>query len=162
MRSTLAIIFPKVVNNEYRGGSVVFYGFCLLVAAGFFRSLAHLFLPDGGINSIASVIVFEGAPSPNDVIYMLQAGGGVFQLSFALLNALVLYRYRSLIPLMLAFMLLQQFLICFVHLMHPLTPEHYEYKPPGIAAMIPVLVIEAALLTIAVRKSKANFEIAGR
>ncbi len=156
MITTLDIIFPKTANNEYHGGTIAFYGFCLLVAAGFFRSAAHLFLPDGGINSIASVIVFEGSPSPNDVIYMLQSGGGVFQLSFALLNALVLYRYRSLIPLMLAFMLLQQCLICFVHLMHPLSPEHYEYKPPGIAAMIPVLIVEAILLSIAVRKSRAH------
>ncbi|MDE0951826.1 MAG: hypothetical protein OSA45_11205 [Halioglobus sp.] len=156
MKSILDVIFPKTVNNEYQGGAIVFYGFCLLVARGFFSSCAHLFLPDGGINSIASVIVFEGLPNPNDVIYMLQAGGGVFQLSFALLNALVLWRYRSLIPLMLAFLLLQQSLLCMVHFMHPLTSAHYEYEPPAIANMYPLLIVEAILLFIAVRKSKAH------
>ncbi|MCX2975390.1 hypothetical protein EYC87_17555 [Halieaceae bacterium IMCC8485] len=156
MTSTLDIIFPKTADNEYRGGAIAFYGFCLFVAAGFFRSTVHLLLPDGGINSIASIIIFEGTPNPNDVIYMLQSGGGAFQMSFAALNALVLWRYRSLIPLMLALMLMQQFFICMVQIMHPLTPDHYTYTPPAFAGAVPALIALAVLLYLAVRKSKAH------
>jgi hypothetical protein len=156
VRSTRDIIFPKTADNEYRCGTVVLYGFCLFLAAGFLRSAVHLLLPDGGINSIASIIVFEGTPSPNDVIYMLQSGGGAFQMSFAALNALVLWRYRSLIPLMLALMLMQQFFICMVQIMHPLSPDHYAYTPPAFVGALPALIALAALLCLAVQKSKAH------
>jgi hypothetical protein len=156
MTSTLDIIFPKQANNDFRGGAIAFYGYCALVAIGFARSAIHFLMPDGGINTIASIIVFEGTPNPNDVIYMLQSGGGAFQMSFAILFALVLIRYRSLIPLMLAFMVMQQCFLYAVNTMHPLTPEHFEHTPPGFVAMVPALVIQVVLLFIAVRKSKAH------
>lgn len=156
MTSTLDIIFPEQANNDYRGGTIAFYGYCALVAIGFARSAIHFLMPDGGINSIASIVVFEGTPDPNDVIYMLQAGGGAFQMSFAILTALVLICYRSLIPLMLAFMVMQQCFLYAVNIMHPLTPDHYEHTPPGFVAMVPALVIQVALLVIALRHSKAH------
>lgn len=52
-------------------------------------------------------------------------------MSFASLNFLVLWRYRSLIPLMLALMVMQQFFICMVQTMHPLTPITTR-TPPGL------------------------------
>lgn len=156
MTSTLDIICPKTVTNEYLGGTIAFYGFCLFVTAGFLRSAVHLLLPDGGINSIASIIVFEGTPNPNDVIYMLQSGGGAFQMSFAALNFLVLWRYRSLIPLMLALMVMQQFFICMVQTMHPLTPDHYTYTPPAFVGAVPALIVLVILLCLAVRNAKTH------
>ncbi len=111
---------------------------------------------DSGVNSIASIIVFpfEGPADPNNIIYMFSAVGGVSQMMFAVLYALVLWRYRSLIPLMLGFMLLETLLGIVVTTLHPLTPEYFEYTPPGLVARVPKLILIPTFLFMAIRRSK--------
>ncbi len=153
MKSIYEVILPRPVTNEYLGGKVALTGFCLLLAAQIFSSTVHFLKADSGVNSIASIIVFPGTPDPNHVIYMFSAVGGLNQMMFTLLYALVLWRYRALIPLMLAFMLLE---VCFgfvVSWLHPLTPEYYEYVPPAMVVRVPKLLLIATLLVLAVRRS---------
>lgn len=156
MASLIDIVLPRRVTNEYRGGPVPFYGFCLLFATQIFSSTVHLLKADSGVNSIASIIVFpfEGPADPNNIIYMFSAVGGVSQMMFAVLYALVLWRYRSLIPLMLGFMLLETLLGIVVTTLHPLTPEYFEYTPPGLVARVPKLILIPTLLFMAIRRSK--------
>lgn len=156
MASLIDIVLPRRVTNEYRGGPVPFYGFCLLFATQIFSSTVHLLKADSGVNSIASIIVFpfEGPADPNNIIYMFSAIGGVSQMMFAVLYALVLWRYRSLIPLMLGFMLLETLLGIVVTTLHPLTPEYFEYTPPGLVARVPKLILIPTLLFMAIRRSK--------
>ena len=73
---------------------------------------------------------------------------------FAVLYALVLWRYRSLIPLMLGFMLLETLLGIVVTTLHPLTPEYFEYTPPGLVARVPKLILIPTFLFMAIRRSK--------
>lgn len=153
MVSTLDVILPRQANNDYRGGPIPFYGFCLLAAVMIFRSTVHFLKADSGVNSIASIMIFEGTPDPNNVIYMFSAVGGLHQMLFVILYGLVLLRYRNLIPLMLVLMVVE---ICFgfvVTLMHPLTPEYYEHTPPALVIRLPRLLLTAALLILAVRRS---------
>ena len=156
MASLIDIVLPRRVTNVYRGGPVPFYGFCLLFATQIFSSTVHLLKADSGVNSIASIIVFpfEGPADPNNIIYMFSAVGGVSQMMFAVLYALVLWRYRSLIPLMLGFMLLETLLGIVVTMLHPLTPEYFEYTPPGLVARVPKLILIPTLLFMAIRRSK--------
>ena len=156
MTSSIDVVLPRRATNEYRGGPVPLYGFCLLFATQIFSSTVHLLKSDSGVNSIASIIVFpfEGPADPNNIIYMFSAVGGVTQMMFTVLYALVLWRYRSLIPLMLAFLLLESLLGFVVTALHPLTPEYFEYTPPALAVRIPKLIVIAVLLFMAVRRSK--------
>jgi hypothetical protein len=59
MTSIVDIIFPKQANNDYRGGAIPFYGFCLLLPLNLFRSTVHFLKDDSGVNSIASIKLFE-------------------------------------------------------------------------------------------------------
>jgi hypothetical protein len=43
------------------------------MAVSLFRSTVHFLKPDSGVNSIASIRVFEGTPDPNHIIYMFSA-----------------------------------------------------------------------------------------
>ena len=72
------VVLPREVTNEYHGGPIPFYGFCLLFAMQIFSSTVHLLKADSGVNSIASIIVFpfEGPADPNNVIYLFSAVGG--------------------------------------------------------------------------------------
>ncbi len=153
MTSALDAVLPRQANNDYRGGAVPFYGFCLLTAASLFSSTVHFLKGDSGVNSIASIIVFEGSPDPNNIIYMFSAVGGITQMLFVMLYGFVLWRYRSLIPLMLGFMALEVLFGFVVGLMHPLTPEYFERTPPAMLVAVPKLVVCVTLLFLAIRRS---------
>ena len=160
MVSLLDVVLPRKVTNEYRGGPIPFYGFCLIFATQVFKSTVHFLKADSGVNSIASIIVFpfEGPADPNNVIYLFSAVGGVGQMMFTILYALVLWRYRSLLPLMLAFMLLETLFGIVVTTLHPLTPDYYVYTPPAMIVRIPQLVVIPTLLFMAIQRSRGVME----
>jgi len=149
--TALDALFPRQANNDYRGGPIALWGFCLITALNLFRSTVHFLKDDSGVNSIASIIVFPGTPDPNNVIYMFSSIGGMHQMIFTLLSLVVLWRYRNLIPMMLAFLFVESCFGFVVQFLHPLTPEFYQSTPPGKAGMVPKLVATAALTVIAVR-----------
>ena len=153
MHSVLDIILPREASNEYRGGTVPFYGFCLMAAVMLFRSTVHLLKDDSGVNSIASIIVFEGNPDPNNIIYLFSALGGIAQMLFVMLYGVVLWRYRNLIPLMFAFMIVESCFGFVVETLHPLDPVYYEHTPPGKLAAFPKLLFSVVMLSLVVRGS---------
>ena len=153
MTSTIDAILPRQANNDYRSGAVPFYGFCLLTAASLFSSTVHFLKDDSGVNSIASIIVFEGSPDPNNLIYLFSALGGLQQMLFVMLYGVVLWRYRNLIPLMFAFMVVESCFGFVVGTLHPLDPLYYEHTPPGKLAKIPKLLFSSLMLFLTVRGS---------
>lgn len=61
MAPAVDVILPRQADNDYRGGPVPFYVFCVMTAVMLFRSTVHFLKDDSGVNSIASIIVFEGS-----------------------------------------------------------------------------------------------------
>lgn len=153
MNSALEIILPKQANNDYRGGTIPFYGFCLLFAQGIFSASVHLFFRDGGKNSIGGMIRFEGTPDPNEALYAISSVSGANEMLIVLLFALVLWRYRNLIPLMFVFIIAEKLLRLVVRALHPLGAEYFEHTPPAQYALLPVLIFSALMLFLAVRQS---------
>ena len=153
MNQVLDALVPRQASNDYRGGAVAFYGFCVFFALHVFKSTVHFLKPDSGVNSIASIMVFEGNPDPNNIIYMFSAVGGLTQMMWVILFGLVLWRYRNLIPLMLGFLVVEKLFGFVVGWMHPLTPEYFERTPPGKLAAVPTLLICCALLFLALRRT---------
>ena len=153
MGSLVDVLVPQRANNDYRGGAVAFSGFCFLVAERLFSATVHFLTPDGGKNSIASIIVFEGDPDPNPIAHMFASIAGMHEMLFVLLYGLVLWRYRSLIPLMLTLMLLGMIFGLVLTAMHPLTPEYYERTPPAMLVRVPMFLVISGLLLHAVRRS---------
>lgn len=151
MSSALEVILPAEANNDYRSGAVVFYGFCLAVAVMLFRSTVHFLAPDSGVNSIASIIRFEGDPDPNNLIYLFSANGGTVQMLWVILCGIVLWRYRNLIPLMFAFLVVESCFGFVVSTLHPLDPIYYEHTPPGKLGAVPKLAFAVTMLFLAVR-----------
>ncbi|MAE94471.1 MAG: hypothetical protein CL910_07415 [Deltaproteobacteria bacterium] len=153
MASALDAIVPRRANNDYRGGAIAFYGFSLLVAERIFSATVHFLTPDGGKNSIASIIVFEGDPDPNPIVYMFASIAGAHEMLFVLLYGLVLWRYRNLIPLMLTLMLVGMAFGVVASTLHPLTPDYFERTPPAMLVRVPMFLFIGTLLFLAVRQS---------
>ena len=100
-------LFPQSITNQYRGAFLARWVFVLLMLVTIARSLAHIFLPDGGAQSIATIPLDTFTVNGAAAIIHLFGLWGLSQLLFGLLYAIVLWRYQSLIPLMYLFILVE-------------------------------------------------------
>jgi hypothetical protein len=100
-------LLPKTVDNQYRGMVIAKWLFVAMTILTVGRSLAHIFLPDGGAESIATIALDTFSPNAASVIIGIFAYWGLSQLLFGFLYVLVLWRYQSLIPLMSVFIFIE-------------------------------------------------------
>lgn len=100
-------LLPQPITNEYRGMPIAKWLFIAMTLLTLGRSLAHIFLPDGGAQSIATIPLAAFSAEASAVIIGMFAQWGLTQLMFGLLYVLVLWRYQSLIPLMWLFLLFE-------------------------------------------------------
>ncbi len=156
MANALETIFPREASNDYRGGAVPFYGFLLVIAQHAFSAFVHYFKHDSGKVSIAGMIHFEGTPDPNEMVFAMGANAGKWELIILVLYGLVLWRYRNLIPLMFAFLIMEHVLGYGGSLMHPLGPEYFEHTPPARIAQLPKLLFGVLMLMLAVHHSRGD------
>ncbi len=154
--SITEIIFPKQASNDFRGGKIPVYGFCLMLLPVTFRSLVHFLKADSGVNSIATIHIFPGDPDPNQVIYMFSSIGGAYQTIILLIYLVVLFRYRNLIPLMFALMLVEVGFRMVVGSIHPLTEEFFVRTPPGKFGNLPFGLLSTAMLWVSYRNITAD------
>ena len=111
--------------NEYRGSRLSFLFLVVLTAVATGRSLAHIFLPDGGAQSIAGMDVeVEGG---NNIIAMF-GQWGFSQLLLAGLMWVIIFKHRQLVPLALLFQTLDWGGRILVGL---LKPVEIASAPPG-------------------------------
>lgn len=98
-------LFPQPVTNEYQGQAVAKWVFALVTILTIARSLAHILLPDGGAQSIATIPLDEFTANGAATAVHLFALWGLSQLLLGLFYLIVLWRYQSLIPLMYLFII---------------------------------------------------------
>jgi hypothetical protein len=154
----LDTVLPSQASNDFRGGKVPIYGFCLMLLPITFRALVHFLKDDSGVNSIASIHLFHGDPDPNVVVYMFSSLWGSQQAVMLLFYLLVLYRYRNLIPLMFVLMLLEIGFRMVVGSLHPLTEEFYVRTPPGMYSNSILGSLSVAMLYLSHRNITATSE----
>ena len=100
-------LFPKDLTNNYQGKPIAKWVFIAMTILTIGRSLAHIFLPDGGAQSIATIPLDSFTENGSTVIIGMFAQWGLTQLMFGLLYVLVIWRYQSLIPLMWLFVVFE-------------------------------------------------------
>lgn len=144
----MKLFFPEVFDNTIRFKKIFLYLFILITAVTLGRSLIHVFAPDGGANSIATIIVFIGNPDPNQVIYFVFSLWGLSQLIIAILYVISLIKYRSMIPLFYVLIWFEYlFRILIGRVLKPMTENVLSGTAPGeignyaFAVLIPMLLI---------------------
>ena len=100
-------LLPESVTNKFSGSKIALWGFVAFVALMTWRSIIHMFFEEYGLHGIANFIVFNGDPDPNPVIYRFFSLWGLEQLIICALCWIVIFKYRSLIPLMYLFWILE-------------------------------------------------------
>jgi|TARA_B100000809_G_scaffold198192_1_gene197964 hypothetical protein len=100
-------LLPSPADNKYRGNKAAFWFFIAFVCLMTWRSILHMFFEEYGVHSIANIIVLTGDPDPMPLIYMFFSLMGFAQLIFCGVCWIIISRYRSLIPLMYVFWLIE-------------------------------------------------------
>ena len=142
MKQYLSILFPETASNQMRGWKLPVYIFMLLAVISTVRSCIHLFSADGGAGSIAGMdLSVAGA----DGIIFAFALWGSAQLVYAIIQLLVAFRYRSLIPFMYLLLIVETLLRMLVGKMRPVS---FAHTPPGAIGNFIILPAAAVLLVI--------------
>ena len=149
-------LFPKTIDNRYRGMPLARWMFVAITVLSVGRSLAHIFLPDGGAQSIATIPLASVSQTAAEVVIGMFAYWGLSQLMFGLVFVLVLCRYQSLIPLMWLFVFVDwagRLLLGFVK------PIETTNTAPGAIGnwVIPVLALFMLMFSLK-EKNKNNQE----
>lgn len=148
-------LFPKQPDNDYRGAPIAKWVFIAIVVMTLGRSLAHILLPDGGAQSIATIPLDAYSPGASKVVIGMFAQWGLTQLMFGLLYVLVLWRYQSLIPLMWLFIFFEWIGRLFVGFAKPF--ETVGTAPGAIGNLIlPLLALVMLFLALRDRNAEAS------
>jgi len=144
MKKIIEIILPTTINNTIRGNKFPFYVFALYAILSTVRSCIHIFSSDGGAGSIAGLdLTVSGA----DGIIFAFALWGSSQLLFAIIQLIVVLRYRALIPLMYLMLVVEILLRQLVGIMKPVT---FAHTPPGAIGNQIVLPLAIIMLVLTV------------
>lgn len=92
-------LLPRQADNNHNLSKVIIVVFALMTMMTIGRSLAHVFLPDGGAHSIATIVSFDGSPDPDAVIFSIFALWGLAQLAMGVVYVIVLLRSVNLFKL---------------------------------------------------------------
>jgi len=138
MTSMFEKILPGQINNEYNGYKVSEIAFLIIAIISVARSLLHIFLPDGGAESIATIdLNIEGA----NVIVSMFALWGLSQILMATFYLIVYFRYKNLIPLMYIFIIMEYATRIGIGLLKPIETMGIAPGAIGNFIIVPLAVI---------------------
>jgi len=139
---------PPSTNGAYRGArsSAWFLVLAALLTLG--PGLIHSFLPDGGAGVIAGLDMGDR----REVVIGVFRWEGATQLAFGLAVLAVALRYRTLTPLFLALLVLQQGLVALQGWV--LSPPANGHHPPAHYGAIVVAILSAVFLALSLRRSR--------
>ncbi|MEI7846228.1 MAG: hypothetical protein WCK35_10535 [Chloroflexota bacterium] len=143
MNKFFEILLPAKIDNTIRGWKLPFYVFVVYAIVSTVRSCIHLLSPDGGAGTIAGMnLAVAGA----DGIIFAFALWGSSQLLFAIIQLLVVVRYRSLVPFMYLMLILEVWLRELVGAMKPVV---FAHTPPGAVGNQIILPLALVMLGLA-------------
>ena len=134
------IFLPARIDNINRGSRIPVYIFTIYAIVSTIRSLIHIFSADGGAGSIAGMdLSVKGA----DGIIFAFALWGSSQLLLAIIQLLVVFRYKSLVPFMYFLLMIEVLLREMIGKMKPVL---FSHTPPGAIGNQIILPLAAFML----------------
>ena len=142
----MAALLPDSTNHAYDGSLVSARGLTLLGLLTVVPGTIHAFLPDGGAGVIAGLDLTQNATT----IIGVFAWVGATQIVWGLTMLAVSWRWRSLVPLLLALILIERLIIALNQWL--LKPGAGPDRPPEAYATLVVIPAVAVLLMLALRR----------
>jgi len=147
MRRVLNRLFPAQFDNHYRGNAIALWVFYALSALTLWRSCVHIFAPDGGAQTIATIPLDTFTQGGAASIITIFALWGLAQLAMGLVMLLASIRYKSMVPLLWLFILFEYSARKLVGIYKPVMALE---TPPGATAntIFPVLALVMLVLAL--------------
>ena len=150
MKKLFEVLLPAEANNNIHGSKIPIYFLVLIAFIGTIRSFIHMFFPDGAAGSIAGMNIPEiGA---NEFLFVWALWGSA-QLIYALIQWIVIFRYRSLVPLMWIIQIFESLLRMFVG---HIKPVDFTHVPPGAYQNYIYIILAVAMLALSIGLPKSN------
>ena len=113
-------ILPKEINDNYKGRKIALYIFYLFTIMTVVRSLIHMFAPDGGAQSIATIPLDTFTDEGASTVILIFSLWGLSQLLMGIFYIVVCWRYKSLIPLMYIFIFIEYVMRILLGILKPI------------------------------------------
>ena len=155
-------VLPNFANNELDSPQMAVCTFKLFTALMTWRSIVHMLFESWGLHNIAKFVVLTGDPDPMPVIYRFFSLWGSSQLLFCFICWVIIFKYKSLIPLMNVFWMIdwgiRAFLYPFIRADIAVIGVYTTDKTPGKdgAAVAFGITIILFLLSIMNKKNKIS------
>lgn len=146
-------LMPDSIDNRYRGRKLSQYAFLLITAAKIVRSLIHVFAPDGGAQSIATIPLGSYPADAAAAVILMFSLWGLSQLLMGFVYLGVYVKYKSLIPAMYVLLIFEYAMRIVVGQMKPIVTAGTAPGSIGNWIMVPVCVI---LLIFSLMPGKAT------
>ena len=143
-------LLPPSTNADYRGSGASVVFLMLTAVLTIIPGLIHYFLPDGGAGVIAHLDLTTRAST----IIAIFAWYGAMQIPFGILIGLVAWRYRTLVPLLLLLLIIQQALSAFAAWVFK--GEFGGHHPPEHFASVIFTVLGFVFLALSLRPSSTT------
>lgn len=154
MISMIKLIFPDVLNNQYKGHKIAVYAFYILTAFTLWRSQHHLFAADGGAQSIATIPLDSFTEAGAQAVVGAFGLWGLSQLIVGFIYLIVSLKYRSMIPLMYLLMIFEYVVRATYFPVYKQIPT--AATAPGAAWNLPLIIISAIMLFLSIRSPKKS------
>jgi hypothetical protein len=138
MTNILDRMLPKQIANDYPGHKIALYSFLVITVMTIARSLAHIVLPDGGASSIATIDLMVGGAG---TIISIFAQWGLSQILMGVFYVVVYIRYKSLIPLMYIFIIIEYAARIGIGLLKPIETVGIAPGAVGNLIIIPLAIL---------------------
>lgn len=154
MKSTKINLLPNAVDNRFNGIKLAQYAFLMITLATIVRSLIHVFAPDGGAQSIATIpLDTYPAEAAATVIFMFSFWG-LSQLLMGMVYLGVYLKYKSLIPMMYVLLILEYVMRIVIGQMKPIVTAGTAPGSVGSWIMVPVCIVLLLLSLLPARAAK--------
>lgn len=152
MKALFHLLLPARADNTVRGVKLPVYVFSVIAAISTARSLIHLLSPDGGASSIVGIDLAKAGTSGTIFGFGLW---GSSQVLYALIQLVVVSRYRSLVPLMYMLLILETLLRVFVGRTKPVPLTR---TPPGATGNVVILPLAVCMLALSLASARKQEE----
>ncbi len=150
-------LLPATIDNQFRGLKLAQYAFLILTIATLVRSLIHVFAPDGGAQSIATIPLANYPADAAAAVILMFSLWGLSQLLMGFVYLVVYFKYKSLIPAMYVLMIVEYAMRIVIGQMKPIVTSGTAPGSIGNWIMVPVCIV---LLILSLKRAKTKLIIA--
>ena len=145
-------LLPDVIDNQYRGMKIAKYAFWLITAATIVRSLIHVFAPDGGAQTIATIPLDSYPTAAAAAVILMFSYWGLSQLLMGFVYLGVALKYRSLIPAMYVLLIFEYAMRFVIGQMKPIVTTGTAPGSIGNWIMVPLCAVLLVLSLVKVKQ----------